>query len=122
DHVGDLSLEAQIFSAVTGIDITPEESYEKGEMLCTLERAIAARDGRTRKDDTLHEIYFEKEDAGGRRYRREDLEKAKSEYYERMGWDVPTGVPGKAAMEKLGLEGAAEVLEKRGRPQTTGRR
>ena len=83
-------------------------------MLCTLERALAVRDGRTRRDDALHDLYFEKEDAGGRKYRREDLERAKSEFYRLMGWDVKTGIPTVSTLERLGLKEVAEGLEKRG--------
>lgn len=79
-------------------------------MLCTLERAIAARDGRTCQDDVLQSLYFEKEDAGGRKYLREDLERSKSEYYGLMGWDVQSGVPTRSTLERLGLKDVAEGL------------
>lgn len=108
DHVGDTSLESRLYSAVTGIDMGLEESFQKGEMLCTLERALAVRDGRTRQDDILHGIYFEKEDAGGRKYLREDLERSKSEYYKLMGWDVKSGTPTRSTLERLGLKDLAE--------------
>jgi aldehyde:ferredoxin oxidoreductase len=114
DHVGDTTLESRLYSAVTGVEMGEEESYRKGEMLCTLERAIAVRDGRTRRDDTLHDLYFEREDAGGRMYRREDLERSKSEYYRLMGWDPKTGIPTASTLERLGLKEVAEDLEKRG--------
>ena len=114
DHVGDLTLESRIFSAVTGMEMKVEDSYKIGEMINTLERALAARDGRTRKDDNLYDIYFEKEDAGGRKYKREDLERAKSDSYRLMGWDVKTGTPTGPTLEKLGLKEVAEGLEKRG--------
>lgn len=110
DHVGDTSLESRLYSAVTGIDMGVEESFRKGEMLCTLERALAVRDGRTRHDDILHGIYFEKEDAGGRKYGREELELAKSEYYGLMGWDVESGVPTRPTLERLGLKDVADGL------------
>jgi len=32
-------------------------------------------------------------DAADRKYEREDLEKAKDEYYQLRGWDVATGIP-----------------------------
>ena len=111
DHVGDLSLESRLYSAVTGIDMCLEESFQKGEMLCTLERALAIRDGRTRQDDVLHSLYLEKEDAGGRKYLGEDLERSKSEYYGLMGWDVESGVPTRSTLERLGLKDVAEGLE-----------
>jgi aldehyde:ferredoxin oxidoreductase len=96
------------------MEMSVEESYQKGEMLCTLERALAVRDGRTRKDDILHELYFEKEDAGGRKYHREDLERSKSEYYRLMGWDVKSGIPTSLTLERLDMKEVAEGLKKRG--------
>ena len=96
--------------------MSEEESYRKGEMLCALERAIAARDGRTREDDTFHSIYFDKEDAGGRKYLREDLERAKSDYYRLMEWDVKSGIPTYSTLERLGLKDVAEGLVKKPEP------
>jgi aldehyde:ferredoxin oxidoreductase len=113
DHVGDVTLESRLYSAVTGMEMSLDESYQKGEMLSTLERALAVRDGRTRKDDTLHELYFEKEDAGGRKYLREDLERSKSEYYRLMGWDVGSGIPTEPTLKRVGLQDVAEDLQKR---------
>jgi aldehyde:ferredoxin oxidoreductase len=104
-------LESRLYSAVAGVDMSPEESFQKGEMLCTLERALAVRDGRTSQDDILHGLYFEKEDAGGRKYIREDLERSKSEYYSLMGWDAESGVPTRPTLERLGLKDVAEGLE-----------
>jgi aldehyde:ferredoxin oxidoreductase len=114
DHVGDDTLESRLYSAVTGVDMGPKESFQKGEMLCTLERALAARDGRTRQDDGFHDLYFEKQDAGGRRYDREDLEKSKTEYYKLMGWDPETGRPTRATLQRLGLKDVAEEMARRG--------
>jgi aldehyde:ferredoxin oxidoreductase len=82
-------------------------------MLCTLERALAVRDGRTRQDDMFHDLYFEKQDAGGRRYDREDLEKSKTGYYKLMGWDAETGQPTRATLQRLGLKEVAEEMAKR---------
>jgi aldehyde:ferredoxin oxidoreductase len=113
DHVGDVTLESRLYSAVTGIEMSLEESYQKGEMLCTLERALAVRDGRTRKDDILRDLCFEKEDAGGRKYLREDLERSKSEYYRLMGWDVGSGIPTEPTLKRSGLKDVAEDLQKR---------
>ena len=96
--------------------MSEEESYRKGQMLCTLERALAARDGRTRGDDIFHDLYFEKEDAGGRKYLREDLERSKSDYYRLMEWDVESGVPTRSTLERLGLKDVAEGLGKKPEP------
>ena len=113
DHVGDVGLESRLYSAVTGMDMGLEESFQKGEMLSTLERALAVRDGRTRQDDILHSLYFEKEDAGGRKYLREDLERSKSDYYRLMGWDVKSGTPTRSTLERLGLKDVSEGLRRK---------
>jgi aldehyde:ferredoxin oxidoreductase len=113
DHVGDVTLESRLYSAVTGMEMGLDESYQKGEMFSTLERALAVRDGRTRKDDILHGLYFEKEDAGGRKYLRKDLERSKSEYYRLMGWDVRSGIPTESTLKRVGLQDVAEDLQKR---------
>ena len=70
-------MESRLYRAVTGVDLSEAGSYETGDMLNTLERAIQVREGRTRDDDVLHEICYTTEDAGERRYDRQDLEKAK---------------------------------------------
>jgi aldehyde:ferredoxin oxidoreductase len=114
DHIGDTSIESRLFSAVTGLDLSEEESYGKGDMLCSLERAIACRDGRTRRDDILFDIYYKNVDAGGRRYSRGDLERSKEELYLLRGWDGATGIPTRGKLEEVGLKGVADELEKRG--------
>ena len=112
-YVGDTSLESRLYSAVTGDDMSEEESYRKGHMLCTLERAIAARDGRTREDDTFNETYFKEEDAAGRKLSKEDLENSKSEFYGLMEWDVKSGVPTRATLERMGLKDVTDGLERK---------
>jgi aldehyde:ferredoxin oxidoreductase len=82
-------------------------------MLCTLERAIAVREGRTRKDDVLRDRYHETADAADRKYERTDLEKAKEEYYQLRGWDIATGIPKWQTLEKHGLKDVAEELQRR---------
>jgi aldehyde:ferredoxin oxidoreductase len=113
DHVGDTSLESRLYSAVTGDDMSEEESYRKGHMLSTLERAIAARDGRTSADDTFHDIYFDREDAAGRKYLREDLERSKTEFYKLMEWDEKSGAPTRSTLERMGLKEVADGLERK---------
>jgi aldehyde:ferredoxin oxidoreductase len=114
DHVGDTSIESRLYSAVTGLGMSEEESYAKGDMLSSLERAIACRDGRTRQDDVLHERYYNNLDAAERKYGREDLENAKSEFYQLKGWQLTTGVPSRKKLQSLGLKEVADELENRG--------
>ncbi len=114
DHIGDTAIESRLYAAVTGLDLSESASYEKGDMLSTLERAIACRDGRTRQDDLLFEKYYTNLDAADRKYDRKDLENAKSEFYQLKGWDVASGIPSKKKLNRLGLNEVAADLENRG--------
>ena len=114
DHVGDTSIESRLYSSVTGLDMSEEDSYKKGDMFTTLERAIACRDGRTRQDDILFDKYYQNLDAAGRKYKQEDLEKAKDELYALRGWDVTTGIPTRQTLKNMGLNEVADELERRG--------
>ena len=42
------------------------------------------------------------------------MEKAKDMFYEAMGWDVKTGIPTRATLEKFELGDMADDLAKRG--------
>jgi len=112
DHTGDSSLESRLFTAVTGIEMSEEESYQTGNMLFTLERAIQAREGRTRSDDMLRDICFTNKDIAGRQYRRWDFEKAKDDFYKLNGWDQ-RGIPTDQTLKKLKLPDVADDLKKR---------
>jgi aldehyde:ferredoxin oxidoreductase len=111
--VGDASLESKLFEAVTGARMSEEESYRLGDMLCTLERAIQAREGRSRDDDVLREICFTNRDAAKRQYHREDLERAKDGYYKLRGWDE-RGIPTAERLKTLKLNDVAADLARRG--------
>ncbi len=83
-------------------------------MFSTLERAIACRDGRTRQDDILFDKYYQNLDAAGRKYKQEDLEKAKDELYALRGWDATTGIPTRQTLKNMGLNEVAGELKLRG--------
>ena len=127
DRLGDTSVESKLLSAVTGVEISEEELNRIGERVYNLERAIMVREGRTRKEDTLHESYFRKTEnkPGGKEESRsltnlssdrttpvprQRFEEAKEEYYRIRGWDEKTGYPTQAKLTDLGLEDIAEKL------------
>lgn len=112
DHTGDSSLESRLFTAVTGIEMSEGESYQTGNMLFTLERAIQAREGRTRNDDMLRDICFSNKDIAGRQYLRKDFEGAKDGFYKLNGWDQ-RGIPTDQTLKTLKLSDVADDLRKR---------
>lgn len=132
DHVGDPSLESQIFSSITGNDIDEEELYHFGERVFNLQRAIMIREGHCgRKDDQLPEQFFtiplknallnpeclvpgkngETFSRKGAVEDRNKFEEMKTEYYQLRNWDIASGLQTRRKLEDLDLGDIAEELE-----------
>ena len=108
---------APMFSAVTGIQFSPEEFARCGERIVCLEKAYNARLGISRKDDYLHGKWmYEICPSGlGKGMKCEDyLEKLLDEYYRERKFDSRTGLPRVDTLKNLGLEDVATDLMKRG--------
>lgn len=135
DHVGDPSVESRILSAVLGEPWSEQELYQLGERVFNLQRAVLLREGhRARADDCLpaqwHERPIQTHVADpdllapgpkgrivsqlGRRAHRDDFLRIRDEFYERRGWDVPTGLPSREGLHALGLSDVADELAARG--------
>jgi aldehyde:ferredoxin oxidoreductase len=138
--VGDPPLEARLFSAVTGVDMSPEDYLRTGERCVNLCRAIYLREGRRgRIDDTLEEFNFtaplQKQDPPiglfnpeffvpdskgelvsrkGAVVDRKDFEKVMDEYYAVRGWDAATGLQKRGTLERLELEELVPYLRGKG--------
>jgi len=130
EHVGDPSLPARIFGAVTGREMDEQGLDRIGERVFNLQRAILIREGRgARESDRLPEFNHTvplpmhpgldpKCSVPGRQgekiYRtgavvdREKFEQMKDEYYRLRGWDPETGLQKKETLQKLDL---AELIE-----------
>lgn len=108
---------ADLLKAVTGIELTPDEVEEVGERVTNLARVFNILGGFDRKDDTFPErILTEPIPDGpskGHYVSREDLDKMLDEYYTIRGW-TPQGIPTAEKLKELGLEKAAEMLQKAG--------
>jgi aldehyde:ferredoxin oxidoreductase len=133
DHVGDPTLESQIFSAVTGKETNEEEMYRFGERVFNLQRSILAREGHHgRESDRLPDTFFTKPlknpfgnpecqvpgrdgelfSRKGMVIDREEFEDMKTEYYRLRGWDPVTGLQKKEQLEELGLADTVDDLNK----------
>jgi aldehyde:ferredoxin oxidoreductase len=99
---------ADILSAATGWDVSVAEIMGVGERRLNMLRAFNAREGFTRRDDTLPKKVFKplqgKGPTGGTSWKEADLEHAKDVYYQLAGWDAATGNPGPAKLAALGLD------------------
>lgn len=122
NYEGDITLEAQLYSLVTGDRKSMEELDEVGERIFNLHRAITIRDYNTAdmrtKHDTVPEWAFYPEDKpaftpGTYKMDRADVEVAKDMFYEVLGWDKKTGAPTRATLERLGMKSVANELGKR---------
>jgi aldehyde:ferredoxin oxidoreductase len=121
-------VEPLMVNAAVGRELIPNGAagMKMGERFWNLERAIMAREGRTRKDDKLAKYLFEKESAGTvtgpegktikvkRKLDHEKFEGLKDAYYEVRGWDIETGLPTRKKLEELDLKFVADQLDKDG--------
>jgi len=92
---------------VAGQDFTLEELLEIGERRLNMLRAFNARLGLDRSADALPEKFFQpltgEGPTAGVALNHDELETAKDEYYRQAGWDVASGNPTEATLERLGL-------------------
>jgi aldehyde:ferredoxin oxidoreductase len=111
DHLGDITLGSQIFSAVTGMVRDESEMIKAvGERGSNLERMIVVREGRRRKNDWFNESVFERNKQW---LSKEMLAKAMDDYYDARGWDRETGIPKREKLEELCLTYLADELEEK---------
>ena len=140
DHMGDPTLVPQLFSAVTGREMSENEYYRMGERSFNLQRALMCREGRAgRKDDIIGEFNFtepiEQEEGmiglfnpdlempgpgdtiitrKGATMDRAEFERMKDEYYDLRRWDVPSGLQKQTLLEDLRLSFVCGELDKLG--------
>ena len=98
---------AKYYSAVTGVDSSEEHLRQVGRRIWNLTRSFNAREGFTKKDDTLPER-MEKEPLPdgkpkGKAVPKADFERMLAEYYKLWNWDEQ-GRPTKKSLQDAGLE------------------
>jgi aldehyde:ferredoxin oxidoreductase len=92
-----------------------EEALTIGERATNMARVFNAREGFTRKDDTLPERLFRGLENGalqGEAVPRAEFEQALTVLYGLKGWDPDSGTPTRQRLEALQLGWAADLLEK----------
>ncbi len=102
---------SRMYSAYTGLDISPREIMKTSERLFTLFKAYPIREGMTRKDDDWPERFYrepgEEGPAKGKVLDRAAMDKMLDGYYEVRGWNKKTGIPPRAKWLELGLDDVA---------------
>ena len=111
---------AELYSAVTGIELTPADIKLAGERTWNLWKLINYRAGFNRKDDEPPEIWFQplkgvdkeyhlKDYFGATNLTREDVDRLLDDYYDERGWDKQTSLPTTKKLKELGLDSLASV-------------
>jgi aldehyde:ferredoxin oxidoreductase len=102
---------AEAYSITTGIKISPKEMQAAGERITNIERMFGAREGITRKDDTLPTRFTDTpliEGASSGTVL--NLDQMLDDYYASRGWNRETGNPTQETLERLGLRYAIHDL------------
>jgi aldehyde:ferredoxin oxidoreductase len=113
----ELESEADLVTAVTGIDCDPGRLFTVGERIVTMGRLIDVGLGASSADDTLPRYFAETPLVDGPGAgQTAHVDEMVAEYYESMGWS-PDGMPAARTIEGLGL---AEWWERSHLSGTTG--
>jgi aldehyde:ferredoxin oxidoreductase len=98
---------AEALSGVTGIEYGIADILDIGERAQTLSRLFNLREGFTAEDDQLPERVMTAFDEGpieGSGISPQDFVWFRKRFYERMGWDPDSGVPGEECLGRLELD------------------
>jgi aldehyde:ferredoxin oxidoreductase len=107
---------AEVYAAVTGVKTEAKGALTVGERIVNLERVFNLREGLTRNDDNLPARFLKEPLVSGPlRGQTVNLDLMVDEYYEARGWDSASGFPKREKLEELGLQRAANELERLGR-------
>jgi len=102
----------EMVRAATGWNCSLWELVKAGERAMTLARLFNIREGFTDKDDVLPKRFYQPFLTGplaGVAPTPEQVDKAKRDYYEMMGWDRNTGVPTRGRAMELDIEWALDA-------------
>ena len=105
----------RLYSAATGNEVTAGDLVEAGERIFNLSKILNIREGFTRKDDKVPELWLRPMETPEGKIEtmdyyetkvmtRDDFEKILDDYYEERGWDQKRGIPTKQKLRELGLE------------------
>ncbi len=133
DHSGaSPDMEPAFFKAVTGTDLSWEDSLELGHEIYLMQRTIWALQGRERADEEFTDYVYEVpcssftlpvlrdgewvwDECEGRTLDRDRFDDYKTRFYEANGCNAETGYPTRAALEERDLAEYADALEAAGK-------
>lgn len=106
---------AELYSALTGLELTPAELMKAAERAWNAAKLINVGAGFGRKDDRPPQIWFTPLKGKQREYpltdyyqtttlTQQDVERFLDDYYDERGWDRESGTPTAGKLKELGLE------------------
>jgi aldehyde:ferredoxin oxidoreductase len=106
---------AKLYNAATGENLSAGELMERGERINNLAKIVNVREGFSRKDDKVPELWFRPMDTPEGRIEmhdyfntkvisKEDVDKMLDDYYDERGWNIDRGTPTPEKLKELGLE------------------
>ena len=100
-----LEHEAELATALTGLDLDVDDLLLAGERILNLERLFNLRHGAGRAEDDLPDRFVEERvaDPGPTQGMTVDIGRMVADFYKAMGWDEK-GVPTPAKLRELGLD------------------
>jgi aldehyde:ferredoxin oxidoreductase len=116
---------SELYSAATGINLSPQELIKHSERVWNLFKMINVREGFSKKDDEPPDVWFQPmvnpegkevhmtDYYKTRRLTREDVEQWLRDYYDERGWDTKTGIPTSEKLVELGLEKMISRLQEK---------
>ncbi|SUI46506.1 putative oxidoreductase [Shewanella baltica] len=124
NYEGDSTIESQMFSLVTGIETSETELDFKAERVLHLHRALTMlqmNEGNMREEhDVLSDWVYDMDpdknfgEEGTIKMDRADMQTSLDMFYEAFGWDIQTGAPTRATLDKFSLGFVADKLAARG--------
>jgi len=105
----------EMVQAITGWDTSLYELLKVGERAYTMARAFNAREGFTAEQDVLPDRFFQPFQEGpsqGNALPRDEFARARTTFYQMMGWDEQTAVPHVWKLQELGVGWVADKLRR----------
>ncbi len=106
-HTVGPTLFSRLFTALTGIAVSPEEVMQAGERIWNLQKLFNLRHGEKPEDSDFPPRFYEEAagagPAAGQKLDREQVKRVLQEYYRARGWDEQTGTPRPEKLAELGL-------------------
>jgi len=110
----DAGTQAQLYTAITGIETTPAELYKAGERAWNLFKLLNVRAGFSRKNDMAPKAWFKPLKGENMEFplmdyykttalTKDDTDRILDDYYDERGWDLKSGTPTAEKLTELGL-------------------